>query len=102
MPSTISYEEAIRPSPPLPPASSPIADGETQCKVLYDFEAQSPNELTIKKDDLVVIVEKADSGKPTKLNEIKGNTFNLNRLVAGKRCKWSWLGAVLLRRRDRF
>ena len=52
------------PPPPPPPAAKPA---EPIFRALYDFEGQSANELSFKKDDVVEIVQKENNGKPSPL-----------------------------------
>ena len=49
--------------PPPPPPAPPAAAKEPQFRALYDFAGQSANELTLKKDDLVTIIQKENNGK---------------------------------------
>jgi SH3 domain len=64
MPSATSNSpEITEPRPPILP-NTPISDAtrDTQYRVLYDFQGQVESELTVKKDDLVVIVLKENNG----------------------------------------
>jgi myosin-1 len=49
--------------PPPPPAAPPAKAREPTYRVLYDFDGQSANELSLKKDDIVTIVQKESNGK---------------------------------------
>ena len=49
--------------PPPPPPAPPAAPKEPQYRVLYDFVGQSANEITVKKDDLITILQKENNGK---------------------------------------
>jgi myosin I len=49
--------------PPPPPAAPPAKASEPRYRALYDFEGQSANELTLKKDDLITIIQKESNGK---------------------------------------
>ncbi|POS83387.1 myosin-1, partial [Erysiphe pulchra] len=65
--SQISDRKASRPPPPPPPppASAPApvqTHKETQYRVLYDFFGQSDNEITVRKDELLTIVQKESNG----------------------------------------
>jgi myosin-1 len=51
------------PPPPAPPAAAPVAPREPQYRVLYDFNGQSANEISLVKDDLITIVQKENNGK---------------------------------------
>ncbi|RDW73108.1 Myosin-1 [Coleophoma cylindrospora] len=48
--------------PPPPPAAPPAASREPQYLVIYDFAGQSANELTLKKGELVTIIQKESNG----------------------------------------
>jgi myosin-1 len=54
---------STRAVPPPPPPAPPAAPREPQYRVLYDFAGQSANEITIKKDDLITIIQKENNGK---------------------------------------
>lgn len=58
----VSSPSSARHVPPPPPAP-PAAPKEPQYRVLYDFVGQSANEITIKKDDLITILQKENNGK---------------------------------------
>lgn len=78
VPSASSGRSIPPPPPPAPPASK-----EPQYRVLYDFTGQSANEVTMKKDDLVTIIQKENNGKiPSYLSCNKQLTFH--RMVACK------------------
>ena len=49
--------------PPPPPPAPPAAPKEPQYRVLYDFVGQSANEITVKKDDLITILQKENNGE---------------------------------------
>lgn len=49
--------------PPPPPPAPPAAPREPQYRVLYDFAGQSANEITLRKDDLITIIQKENNGK---------------------------------------
>ncbi len=48
---------------PPPPPAAPTAAKKGTYRALYDFEGQSQNELTVKKDDIVEVVQKEGNGK---------------------------------------
>ncbi|TVY33510.1 Myosin [Lachnellula occidentalis] len=48
--------------PPPPPPAPHAAPRETQYRVLYDFGGQSANEITLRKDDLITVLQKEDNG----------------------------------------
>jgi len=50
------------PPPPAPPAAVPAAPAEPIYRVLYDFAGQSANEISLKKDDIITIVQKENNG----------------------------------------
>ncbi|RDL33189.1 Myosin-1 [Venustampulla echinocandica] len=58
-PSSSSGRSVPPPPPPAPPAAPPR---EPQYRVLYDFNGQSSNEVTLKKDDLITIIQKENNG----------------------------------------
>ena len=58
-----SSTSSARHVPPPPPPQPPAAPREPQYRVLYDFAGQSANEITIKKDDLITILQKENNGK---------------------------------------
>ena len=49
-------------APPPPPPTAPTPK-EPQYRVLYDFNGQSANEISLKKDDLITIIQKENNGK---------------------------------------
>jgi len=57
-----SSTSSARHVPPPPPPAPPAAPRESQYRVLYDFTGQSANEITIKKDDLITILQKENNG----------------------------------------
>lgn len=57
-----SNSSAVRAPPPPPPAAPP-AKAKIMAKVLYDFEGQKENEMSIKAGQLVEIVQKESNGK---------------------------------------
>ena len=62
-----SSTSSARHVPPPPPPAPPAAPREPQYRVLYDFVGQSANEITIKKDELITILQKENNGKPPPL-----------------------------------
>lgn len=56
-----SETSTIRMPPPPPPAAPP-ASAEPTCKALYDFQGQSANELSLAKDEVVIIIRKEENG----------------------------------------
>ncbi|KUJ24118.1 myosin-1 [Mollisia scopiformis] len=48
--------------PPPPPAAPPAVARDPQYRVLYEFNGQSANEITLAKDELVSIVQKENNG----------------------------------------
>lgn len=59
--SHIRNGSAGRAPPPPPPASPPAAKKDTY-KALYDFGGQSANELTLRKDERIEILQKEGNG----------------------------------------
>jgi myosin-1 len=57
--STHSARVVPPPPPPAPPVAAPR---EPQYRVLYDFAGQSANEITLRKDDLISVIQKEDNG----------------------------------------
>jgi myosin-1 len=58
--SSISSARAV---PPPPPPAPPAQPREPQYRVLYDFVGQSSNEISLRKDDLITIIQKENNGK---------------------------------------
>jgi myosin-1 len=50
-------------APPPPPPAPPAAPKEPMCKAMYDFSGQTSGEMSVKKDDVVIIVQKENNGK---------------------------------------
>ncbi|KAJ3066426.1 hypothetical protein HDU98_010302, partial [Podochytrium sp. JEL0797] len=50
------------PPPPLPNRDPPARGGQKQTRVLYQFDAEGPGELSIRKGDLINIIEEVDEG----------------------------------------
>lgn len=59
--STASTASARAPPPPPPPA--PAASKDPTYKALYDFVGQTSGELSLKKDELIVVTQKENNGK---------------------------------------
>jgi myosin-1 len=62
-----SSTSSARHAPPPPPPTPPAAAKEPQYRVLYDFTGQSANEITIKKDELITILQKENNGNYSSL-----------------------------------
>lgn len=59
-----SSVSSARSVPPPPPPAAPVAKKtEPTYKALYDFQGQSANELTLKKDDSIIVLQKEANGK---------------------------------------
>lgn len=81
--SSISSTRSVPPPPPPAPPAPPAAPKEPQYRVLYDFAGQSASELTIKKDDLITVIQKENNGKSTLYGlSFKTKTDMFNRMVA--------------------
>lgn len=52
------------PPPPPPPPAPPAAPKEPTFKALYDFNGQTSGELSVKKDEIVLVLQKENNGKP--------------------------------------
>ncbi|KAH8725328.1 P-loop containing nucleoside triphosphate hydrolase protein [Phaeosphaeriaceae sp. PMI808] len=50
------------PPPPPGPPVAPLAPKEPTFKALYDFAGQSDGELSLKKDEVILVTQKADNG----------------------------------------
>ncbi|KAI9835745.1 MAG: hypothetical protein M1819_001923 [Sarea resinae] len=59
--SSVSSRGSSR-GPPPPPPSAPPASQEPVYRALYDFAGQSQNELTIVKDEIVIVLQKEANG----------------------------------------
>ncbi|KHJ35989.1 putative p-loop containing nucleoside triphosphate hydrolase [Erysiphe necator] len=57
--SQFSERKTSRPPPPPPPAINPK---ETKYRVLYDFIGQSDNEISVRKDELLTVIQKENNG----------------------------------------
>ena len=55
---------SVNRAPPPPPPGPPTAKQKDLYKALYDFGGQSANELTLQKDEVIEVVQKADNGNP--------------------------------------
>ncbi|KAK9491828.1 P-loop containing nucleoside triphosphate hydrolase protein [Lipomyces doorenjongii] len=55
---------AVRPPPPPPPpqAAQPPPPAEPTFKALFDFQAQGSNQLSIRKDEIVIVLNKEGNG----------------------------------------
>jgi myosin I len=58
-----SSTSSARVVPPPPPPAPPAAPREPQYRVLYDFAGQSANEITLRKDELITVIQKENNGK---------------------------------------
>lgn len=79
---------SARSVPPPPPPAPPAAKQEPQYRALYEFNGQSANEITLKKDELVTVMQKENNGKmrPTRRYTTTNVIF---RMVACQNCQWS-------------
>ncbi|KAK4550199.1 hypothetical protein LTR36_003166 [Oleoguttula mirabilis] len=62
--SSTASARAPPPPPPPPPAAAP-ASKDPQYKALYDFAGQTSGELSLRKDEVIVITQKENNGKPS-------------------------------------
>jgi myosin-1 len=51
-------------APPPPPPAAPPAKAKVMAKVLYDFQGQRENEMSIRAGQMIEIVQKENNGKP--------------------------------------
>lgn len=58
-----SSGRSVPPPPPSAPPAAAAPPREPQYRVLYDFNGQSANEITMAKDELVTILQKENNGK---------------------------------------
>lgn len=58
-----SNSSAIRAPPPPPPPTAPPAPRESTYKAVYEFNGQSAGEMSIQKDEVVIIEKKEANGK---------------------------------------
>ena len=63
-----SSASSHRAPPPPPPAAA--APREAQYKALYDFAGQTSGELSLRKDEIVIVDKKEDNGKQRSLDQI--------------------------------
>ena len=54
---------STRAPPPPPPPSAPPAAKEPIYRAIYDFNGQTSGEMSVTKDDVVIITQKEDNGK---------------------------------------
>ncbi|KAI5780653.1 myosin IC heavy chain [Peziza echinospora] len=60
---SVSTSSARTPPPPPPAPPAAVADdGEPRFKALYDYTGQTAGELTIKKDEIILVIQKEDNG----------------------------------------
>jgi myosin-1 len=55
---------SMRVAPPPPPVAAPVVSQDPMARALYDFSGQSAGEMSVKKDDMIVVVRKETNGKP--------------------------------------
>jgi myosin-1 len=72
-----SASRAPPPPPPPPPAAAPAAPKEPTFKALYDFAGQSAGELSLRKDEIILVTQKENNGTcPSLQNPFKSPTDN--------------------------
>ncbi|KAK0660917.1 Myosin-1 [Lasiodiplodia hormozganensis] len=59
---TPSSSSGRAPPPPPPPPGPPAAPKEPTFKALYDFNGQTSGELSVKKDEVILILQKENNG----------------------------------------
>jgi myosin-1 len=64
------------PPPPAPPAAAP-PPREAQFKAMYDFAGQTSGELSLRKDEVVIVEKKEDNGKLLPLSSLLHLSFPL-------------------------
>ena len=89
--------------PPPPPAAAPQRPAEPTYRAMYDFAGQTPGELSLKENEVVIITQKESNGESNQ--ESTGSEFHANlliRLVASQTPErlTSRLGTVGLPRRS--
>jgi myosin-1 len=85
-------------APPPPPPLAPPAAREPQYRVLYDFAGQSANEVTLRKDDLITVVQKESNGKIlTNAVNISTNMFALGWWLAKTATGQGWAPSAYLK-----
>ena len=89
---TTPAASAARHVPPPPPPAPPAAPKEPQYRVLYDFAGQSANEVSLKTNELVTILQKENNGKVLPL--LRHIKLTMSRMVARKDTCWSRLGSL--------
>ncbi|KAL7273155.1 class II myosin [Rhizina undulata] len=60
--SSTSSNRAPPPPPPSAPPAAAAPPAEPTCKALYDFQGQTERELSLAKDEVVIIIRKEDNG----------------------------------------
>lgn len=58
-----SNSSAVRAPPPPPPPAAPPAVRESTYKAVYEFNGQSAGEMSIKKDEVIIIEKKEANGE---------------------------------------
>lgn len=70
-----SNSSAVRAPPPPPPPAAPPAVRESTYKAVYEFNGQSAGEMSIKKDEVVIIEKKEANGKLYRIYLHNTSTF---------------------------
>lgn len=94
-----SSTSSARPPPPPPPAVAP-APKEPTFKALYDFNGQTSGEMSVHKDEIILITQKEGNGMYNILQEQWTRTDSACRLVASEANGWLfiWLGSIRIPR----
>lgn len=80
--STSSNRAPPPPPPPAPPAAPP-APKEPTYRAIYDFAGQSAGELSVKKDEIILVTQKEGNGMSTSHSCRPKIVLTFSRLVAG-------------------
>ncbi len=74
---------SINRAPPPPPPGPPPAKQKDTYRALYDFAGQSAIELTLQKNEIIEVVQKADNGNPFLISTMTGSDVILSFTQAG-------------------
>jgi len=74
---------SINRAPPPPPPGPPPAKQKDTYRALYDFAGQSAIELTLQKNEIIEVVQKADNGNPFLISTMTASDVILSFTQAG-------------------